>query len=98
LGTAGCALFTQAGYNLVAGDWLHSAAFQVVITAIEHFARVHKLGNLSGQSVLKQLVRRTSSLADQLVNLGLQGSGEMYFHGSRVRENPAHGNGIEWAS
>ena len=73
---AGGALFAEVGNNLVAGDGLHLAAFQIVVTAVEQFAHLYKLGDVRGHGVLNQLVGRTPGFDDQLVNLGLQLRGE----------------------
>src|ERR1700733_11143083 len=66
------ASFTQASLNLFARNGLHPAALQVVVTAIQYLSRLRKLGNISGQSVLDQLLYRTSSLDNQLFDFGLQ--------------------------
>jgi hypothetical protein len=54
----GGALFAEVGNNFVPGNGRHLAGFQIVVTAVEHFARLYKLGNVPGHGVLNQLVRR----------------------------------------
>src|SRR5277367_5321751 len=78
-------LLSKAFEECFAVDGLHLPAFQIVITTVEHSACRHKVGKVSGHGVLNQFLRRTSSLIDQLVNLGLQLGREMYFHISRLR-------------
>jgi hypothetical protein len=75
--------FAKALEKCLAINRLDLAAFQIVIAAVEHFACLRKLGHIPGQCIFEQLVGRTSSFDDQLVNLGLQLGGEMYFHGSQ---------------
>ena len=38
------ALFAEVGDNLVTGNGLYLAAFQIVIAAVEYFARLHNFG------------------------------------------------------
>jgi len=85
----GSALFAEVGNNFVTGDRLHLPAFQIVITAIEHFASRRKLSDVSGHRVLDQFVGRTPGFDRQLVNLGLQIWRKMYFHGSKPTGKPA---------
>jgi hypothetical protein len=73
--------FAKALEECLTVNGLHLAAFQVVVTPVEHFACLRKLGNVPGNGVLKKLVRRKPGFDRQLVNLGLQFWGEMYFHG-----------------
>src|ERR1035438_2446381 len=68
---------------------LDSTALEVVVKAVEHVARLRKLRNVSGHGVLKQLVGRTSGFYDQLVNLGLQLGGEVYFHAPSLKGGKA---------
>src|ERR1700688_1508914 len=71
LGTAGRALFTQTGNNLVAGDGLYPTALQVVIAAVERLPRLGQLLEVPSHGVLNQLVRAASSFCYPTVYLCL---------------------------
>jgi hypothetical protein len=53
---SGGTFLAEVGNNRVAGNGFYPAAFQVVIPAIEHFARLRMLCDLDGHGVLQQLV------------------------------------------
>jgi len=58
---AGGALFAEVGFNLVAGDRLHPAAFQIVVAAVEHFVRVRKFIEVPLYDILHNLVGGSAS-------------------------------------
>ena len=65
---------------------LYLTAFEVVVTAVEHFACLGKLGHVTGHRIRKKLVGRASGFTHQLVNLGLQVWRKMYFHAFQSTE------------
>src|SRR5271165_6409375 len=54
--TRGGTLFAEVGFNLVTGDGLYSAAFQVVITAAEHRPRSEQFLDIPGHCVLHEVI------------------------------------------
>lgn len=54
--------FTEIGFDLVAGDELNLAAFDVVMAVVEGIAHSGQAIDMSGDDVLHQLVRRTAGL------------------------------------
>src|ERR1039457_4502581 len=83
--TRGGALFTEVGFDFLAGNGLHSAAFQVVIAAIEHFAGLRKLIEISLYDILHKLVRGSASAPQgDVLELLFRLGGEMDFHQSRL--------------
>lgn len=68
-------------------DGFHPATLQVIIAAVEHFARLCKLVEISGNNILNQFTRGASGFGCQFVEFGLQVGGEVYFHGFRVSES-----------
>src|SRR5208337_5446879 len=83
---SGGALFAEVGNNLVAVSGFYPAAFQVIIAAVEHFARLCEFVEVSGNDIFYQFTGGTSGFGCELIELGLQVGGEMYFHGFSVRE------------
>ncbi len=81
------ALFAEMVNKLVTGNRFHPATFQIVVTAVQHFARFGELGNIPGHCVFKQPGGGISSFDHELVNRGLQVGCEMYFHAFKLREN-----------
>jgi hypothetical protein len=73
----------------LAVNGLYLATFEVIVTAVEHFACLGKFGDITGHGIRKKLVGRASGLTDQLVNLGLQIWSEMYFHAFQRTEKAA---------
>src|SRR5213082_3030699 len=57
----GGALFAEVSDNLVAGNALNTAAFQVVVAAVEHFARLRKLIKVSLYNILQERLGGSAS-------------------------------------
>ncbi len=77
---SGGALFAEMGYELVTGNRFHPTASQVVIAAVEHFARLRHFLEVPGHGVLNQLVGPASALRGEVLELLFRLGGEMYFH------------------
>jgi hypothetical protein len=77
-------LLAKARKEGFAVDGLHPSAFQIVIAAVEHFPHLRKRGDISGQGILDQPLRRKSGFHDPLIYLGLQLGRQLNFHGFRV--------------
>ena len=76
-------------HNLVAGDGLHPSAFQIVIAAVEHFARLRKLGEVSLYDILHKLVTGSApALGGQVIQLLFRLGGKVYFHALHDKGNP----------
>ena len=88
-GQSRAALFAEMGNKLITGNRFHPATFQMVVTAIEHFARCCKLRNVSGHCVLSQLFGSISRFDHKLVDPCLQLWVELHFHALQVTPKPA---------
>src|SRR5215471_7029339 len=64
----------EALKELFAVDGLHLAAFQVVIPAVEHFARLRKLLQIAKHGVLNQLTRGAAGFRCQPVKFRRSGT------------------------
>src|ERR1035437_10502591 len=83
--TRGGALFTEVGFDFLAGNGAQPAAFRVVIAAVDHFAGLRKLIEVSLYDILHQLVRGSASaLQGDVLELLFRLGGEMHFHRSRL--------------
>src|SRR5271170_7686640 len=77
------------GNKLVTGNRFYPAAFQVVIAAVEHFARVGQFLEIASHGVLNQLVWAASGFGYPTVELRLQiGVGEVYVHDIQGTRKP----------
>ena len=73
-------------------DWLHLAAFQVVIAAVEHFARLRKLIEVSLYDALHKLADGSASaLRRKVLELLFRLGCEVYFHTLYDTGKAAHG-------
>lgn len=83
---AGLALLAQAGEGFFAVDGLHLSALDVVIAAVEHFAHLAQLLEVSGHRVLDKLVGGTAGFRYPMINLRLKvGVLKMHVHLSQSR-------------
>src|SRR5207244_2714949 len=64
------ALAAQAVKSLFAVDGGNAAAFDVIVTAIQHPANLHKLCEVSGHRVLEELIRNTARRRSKLLKAG----------------------------
>src|ERR1700688_1814567 len=96
LGTAGRALFPQAGDDLVAGNGVYPVALPGFIASVERLPRLAQLLEVPSHGVLNQLVRAASSFCYPTVYLCLYfGIIEVHVHGPEIRESPTRGNAKE---
>jgi hypothetical protein len=56
------ALLAEVGFNLVAGDRFYLTAFQIVIAAVQHFARLRKICDVRLDGFLNESLYRTSAI------------------------------------
>lgn len=70
----------QRGQSLGPVNGLHSAAFEIVITAIQHHLRLGKLVKIPGQDILDEFIRRTTGFGSPPIKSGFQVGVELYFH------------------
>jgi hypothetical protein len=79
--------------KLPAIDGLHPAAFQVVITAVEHLARLGQFFEVPGHGILDQLVGSAAGFRYPPVYFRLQvWITEVQVHVSKIRETWFRGN------
>jgi hypothetical protein len=70
----------QAFKKLLAVNWFHPAALQVVVPAVKHFPGLGELVKISSNDIFNQLAR--GAAGRQLVELGLHVGRKLHFHGS----------------
>ena len=86
----------QTGKGLLAVNGLHPAAFQVVITAVEHFARLRKLRRSTRlRHPARARQRSASALRGEVFEFLFRLGGEVYFHAFKIREKRPWGNAVE---
>jgi len=91
---SGGALVAEVGFHFIAGDRLHPAAFQVVIAAVEHRARLGKLIEVAFDHILDQFVGGlASALRGEVLELLFGLGGEVDFHEFQGTEKPGLGQG-----
>ena len=61
--------FAEVGNNLVTGNWLHPAAFQVVVAAVKHLPRLEHFSKLSRHCILNEVVNPAPALRGQVLEL-----------------------------
>ena len=85
----GASVFAVDGKGFVTGNWLHPAAFQVVIAAVEHFRAF-----AASSSKYPAIASCTSSsgprplCAARSLSFFSTSRGELYFHGSQSTGPP----------
>ncbi|OLB36756.1 MAG: hypothetical protein AUH11_10425 [Acidobacteria bacterium 13_2_20CM_57_17] len=79
------ALAAQAVKSLFAVDGGNAAAFDVIVTAIQHPANLHKRCEVSGHRVLEELIRNTASRRSKLLKAGFGFGLETHYHTSQSR-------------
>src|ERR1019366_1989521 len=73
-------------------DWLHPAAFQVVIAAVEHVPGLHKVIKVPLDNILHKLGGIfASALRGEVLELLFRLGREVYFHALQDTGNPAPG-------
>jgi hypothetical protein len=81
--------------ELLTVDGFHLACFQVIVAAVEHFARLGKFIEISGNDILHQFAKGASGFGCQPVELRLELRGKVYFHYFSVRNGRTERN-PEW--
>src|SRR5207249_586160 len=79
------ALAAQAVKSLFAVDGGNAAAFDVIVTAIQHPANLLKLCEVSGHRVLEELIRSAASRRSKLLKAGFGFGLETHYHSSQSR-------------
>lgn len=90
IGAPGLTFCLQTRSDFDAADGLHPAGLQIVITAVQHFTRRRQFIEISGQSVLKQLICRAPGLACPAFLLSLYFRSEIDFHVPANGSTPGH--------
>jgi len=83
--------FPEVRFNLVAGNGLHPATFQVVIAAVQHFARLLNFFEVTGESIEQNVSGTASALDREFVELFFNVGSELHFHVSSLRNNAPDG-------
>ena len=77
----GSALLAEVGFNFVAGNRLYPAALELIIAAVEHFASLRKLQEVTFDDIPHQLLGGSASvLRGEILELSFGFRGEMYIH------------------
>ena len=72
--------------KFLAVDGLRPAAFRVVIAAVEHFPRLEKLVKVPATASWDKLVRASSALRGEVLELPFHLGREVYFDALKIRE------------
>ena len=70
----------QTGKGFFAVDWLHPAAFEVVIAAAECLPNLQHFVEISCHGVLNEVVRSPSALLGEVFKFLFDLGGQVYFH------------------
>jgi hypothetical protein len=73
-------LAPEAGEGFFPVDRFHVAALEVIVTAVERFAYLGQLLQISGHRVFDEVVGGTAGFGSQLLQSGLGFWPEIYFH------------------
>lgn len=79
--------------ELLTVDGFDLAGFQVIVSAVEHFARLGKFVEVTGNDILHQFAERAPGFACQPIELRLEFRGKVYFHDFSVRNGRTERNG-----
>jgi hypothetical protein len=88
----GAAVFTfapEAGEGFFAIDRFHAATLEVVVAAVEHFAGLGELLQISGYCVFDKIVGGAASLGGQFLQPRFGLWPEVYFHKASLERRSA---------
>jgi len=79
-GTRLFALLPKFGEGLFPVNRLHSAAFEIIVTAIQHFTDLGQFQEIPGHCVFNQVAGWTPALAGEFLKAGFGFRPKVYFH------------------